>query len=242
MDDSGRYARIVRLIDELGGAASAPGVVGRLIQLCTTVVRSLPAAGAGVVLMSPGVPGGVVAASDPTSNRLLELQITLGEGPCLDAYESRRPVLEPDLPGAGQRRWPAYATALSEHGMRAVFAIPLQIGGARLGVMDIYRAESGPLPVQTLSDAFGFGEVAVGTLLDGQAAVPEGGIDADLADALAYRTEVYQAQGMVMVHLGVDLAEAIVRLRAHAFAQNRPLSEVSADVLAGRLRLERDDA
>ena len=51
--------------------------------------------------------------------------------------------------------------------------------------------------------------------------------------------EVYQAQGMVMVDLGVSLAEALVRLRAHAFVEGRPVGDVARDIVAGRLRLER---
>jgi hypothetical protein len=43
---------------------------------------------------------------------------------------------------------------------------------------------------------------------------------------------------MVMVDLGVGLAEALVRLRAHAFVEGRPLADVARDVVAGRLRLE----
>jgi AmiR/NasT family two-component response regulator len=50
--------------------------------------------------------------------------------------------------------------------------------------------------------------------------------------------EVYQAQGMVMVDLGVGLDEALVRLRGHAFVEGRPVAAVARDIVAGRLRLE----
>ena len=67
-------------------------------------------------------------------------------------------------------------------------------------------------------------------------------VDADAGvaplDMLTPALEVYQAQGMVMVDLGVGLAEALVRLRAHAFLEGRPLADVARDVVAGRLRLE----
>jgi len=49
---------------------------------------------------------------------------------------------------------------------------------------------------------------------------------------------VHQATGMISVQLEVSLAEALVRLRAHAYANDRPLNEVAADVVARRLRLE----
>lgn len=47
--------------------------------------------------------------------------------------------------------------------------------------------------------------------------------------------QLYQAQGMVQVQLGVSLADAMVRLRARAFAQDRPLHEVAADIVDRRL-------
>ena len=53
-----------------------------------------------------------------------------------------------------------------------------------------------------------------------------------------YRAEVHQASGMISVQLNVSLAEALVRLRAHAYAQERPIAEVAADVVARRLRFE----
>ena len=59
-------------------------------------------------------------------------------------------------------------------------------------------------------------------------------------DLLGAGFVLYQAQGMVMVQLGVRLGEAMARLRAHAFAENRPLGEVAADVVARRLALQAD--
>ena len=49
---------------------------------------------------------------------------------------------------------------------------------------------------------------------------------------------VYQAQGMVQVQLSVSLAEAMARLRAYAYADNRPLNEVAEDVVARRVIFE----
>lgn len=41
-----------------------------------------------------------------------------------------------------------------------------------------------------------------------------------------------------MVQLGVTIAEALVRLRAFAYAEGRPLVEVARDVVGGRLRFD----
>ena len=55
------------------------------------------------------------------------------------------------------------------------------------------------------------------------------------------RDEVYQAQGMVMVELGVTLEVALARMRAVAFADGISLQELAADIVAGRRSLRMDD-
>ena len=53
-----------------------------------------------------------------------------------------------------------------------------------------------------------------------------------------FRFVVHQASGMVAAQLEIGVGEALVRLRAYAFANDRSLSEVAEDVVARRLRLE----
>jgi hypothetical protein len=52
------------------------------------------------------------------------------------------------------------------------------------------------------------------------------------------RAEVSQATGMLVAQLEVEPAEALLRLRAHAYATGRAASEVARDILERRLRLE----
>ncbi len=243
MDDrAARMARAHRLIDdEPRRAQVAGGAASRLEQLCAVLTRAVPAAGVGLSLLTDDNPGGgTVAASDARSRVLEELQFTLGEGPGIDAYSLRRPVLEPDLVTHGARRWPGYAPAAQEHGIRAVFAFPVQVGAARAGALDVYRAESGSLSAAALIQAVTFADVAMELLVDGQARAGDGRASADLDDAMATRLEVYQAQGMVMVDLGVGIEEAMVRLQAHSYAEGRPIGDVAQDIVAGKLTLERD--
>ncbi|HET7822545.1 MAG TPA: GAF and ANTAR domain-containing protein [Ornithinibacter sp.] len=236
-----RMAHANRLIDdEPRRARGRRGHIGRLDRLCSVLTRVLPASGVGLSLLTDDNHGGTVAASDARSRNLEELQFTLGEGPCIDAYVSRRPVLEPDLDTHGARRWPGYALAAQEHGVHAVFAFPLQVGAARAGALDVYRAEAGSLSAEALTQAVTFADVAMGLLVDGQAQAGEHRASTDLDHALANRLEVYQAQGMVMVDLGVGIEEAMARLRAHAFAEGRSIGDVAQDIVAGKLVLDRD--
>ena len=243
MDErAARMARANRLIDdEPRRVQAAGGATSRLDRLCSALTRAMPAAGVALSLLTDDNPGGgTVAASDARSRMLEELQFTLGEGPAIDAYSLRRPVLVPDLVTHGLGRWPGYAPAAQEHGIQAVFAFPVQVGAARAGALDVYRAESGSLPADALTQAVTFADVAMELLVDGQAQVGDGGSSPDVDDAMATRLEVYQAQGMVMVDLGVGIEEAMVRLRAHSYGAGRPLGDVAQDIVAGKLTLERD--
>jgi hypothetical protein len=210
----------------------------RLGQLCRAAASTLPALGAAVTVMTAEGVQSVAVASDPRALGFEELQSSSGEGPCVDAFERRRPVLAPDLDRESVR-WPAYAPASLDLGVRAVFAFPLQIGAARLGVLDIYRGEPGALSAAAVREALTFAELALQILLDGQEAATDQPVEG-LEAAVESRAGLFQAQGMVMIQLGVSLAAAMSRLRAHAFAHDRRLADVARDVVARRLKLEPD--
>jgi hypothetical protein len=216
------------------------GTAGALRRLCSAAVKAIPAWGVGLSLMSDVGVRGVAAASDPASERIDELQFALGEGPCMDAFTLRRPVLEPDLTTAGALRWPLYAPAVHAEGVRATFAFPLQVGAARLGVLDLYREYPGTLTNEELGQALTFADVATTILLDGQEQARPGAAAAGLEGALEYRFELYQAQGMVMVQMDVSLVDAMVLLRAYAYAHDRDLAGVARDVVTRGLRLDED--
>jgi hypothetical protein len=212
---------------------------GSLERLCRAAARAMSASGVGLSVMTDDGAHGVVAGSDATSTLVEELQFTTGEGPCVDAVASGRPVLSADL-NQMMTRWPGYAPAAHGHGVRAVFAFPLQIGALRMGAMDVYCDRPGSLTGSAVDQALAFAEVAMLTVLDGQDRAPAGEPAAVLQDGLIARAELYQAQGMVSAQLGVDLVGAMIRLRAHAYAYDRPLIDIARDVLARRLDLKSD--
>lgn len=214
-----------------------PEVGGELQRLCRAATKDLPASGVGVSLLSTSGEVLTVAASERTSELVEELQFTLGEGPCLDAFASRRPVMIPDLAEAGQTSWAGYAPAAYEHGVRAVFAFPLQIGTARLGALDVYRDYVGALTSWTAARALSFADVAMQSMLDAQDDVRRGAVPES-----ANTFEVYQAQGMVTVQLGVSPDQALVRMRAYAYLHDRRLLDVAKDLIDRRLALEPDDS
>jgi hypothetical protein len=226
-----RFRELQSLLDQRGADMSA------LERLCVGSVGHLSATGAGVSVVGGAGDREIIFATDSVATQIEELQISLGEGPCIDAWASRLPVIEPDLSLTPLTRWPAFAPAARAAGAAAVIALPLQIGLSRVGAMDLYRDEPGGLSAADLTDAVALGAAVTQVLLrlepsDGWA--ESGEVGASLS------AEIYQAAGMITVQLEVDVTEALARLRAYAYAEERPLSEVARDVVARHLRLERD--
>ena len=225
---SGRVAEILTALWAAYPDGSA--LPAGLVHGCA---RALPVSGVGLALMTEGGPAGTVAATDGPALELEELQYTLGEGPCVDASRSGRPVLQPDLAATAPHRWPAFAGGALAAGVAAVFAFPLRVGAIRVGVLDLYRATPGPLSAEHLREALSYADAATMLLLHLQTRARSDGFAPDALAVLDDRAEVHQATGVVSVQAGVALAEAIVLLRARAYAEQRPVGDLARDVLAG---------
>jgi ANTAR domain/GAF domain len=199
-----------------------------LERLCAGAVSALPVDGAAISMTTGGTAGrDLVGASDAVTARLDDLQSTLGEGPCQDAARDGRAVLVGDLTGPAGLRWPMFTDAALAAGFRAVFAFPLQIGVIRLGTLALVRARPGGLERGALAHALIVADVAALTLIGMPVGDPEDASDLRSDVSSMYRAEIHQATGMLMAQLGVSAQEALVRLRAHAYARGQTADEVA---------------
>ena len=217
-------------------ARAGAGQPQRIADLC---VEMLDVTGAGISLVSDTGTRGVICATDDVAMRIEELQLTLGEGPCVDAINAGGPVLVPDLDDRqdlSSDRWPTFLAAVASAGVRAVFAFPLRIGVINLGAMDLYRDATGPLADKELGAALLAAEAA-GLALLSLRTTEDGGLIVD-EHLRSFQPQVHQATGMVMVQAGVTIEQAFLLLRARAFASGRSLFAVSADVVARRVRFD----
>ena len=169
-DDEMPTNRRQRILAEL---SSGPGA-GSSARLCEVSRDSLGVTGAGVMLMSGEVSAGSVCSSDDVSALIEDLQYMLGEGPCIDAYHHDQVVLEPDLANPQVPRWPAFSAEAVGAGVRSVFGFPMRVGAVRLGALNFYRDQVGPLSAEQHADAMVMAEVAAQWVLDAQATAEEG--------------------------------------------------------------------
>jgi hypothetical protein len=227
-----RRLRILeRLLDQSAGQVDSS-------QLCRTGAEVTGMSGAGIMLLSAEVLQGSLCSSNPVSERLQALQYELGEGPSIDAHVHDRPVLEPDLAAPAVTRWIAFTSKALDAGARAVFGFPMRVGAVRLGALTVYCDRPGGLSDDQHADALVMADVAAHAVLAMQAGAPMGQLAAELQAGADFHDVVHQATGMVAVQLGVSVAQALIRLRGHAFADDRTLDDVARDVVARVLRFD----
>jgi hypothetical protein len=238
--------------------AAAAGHRVAVADVCAVAVSAAGASGAWVAAATSRGPDFVMCVTDRVSEALAELHLVLGEGPCHDVPAAAAPVLAADLDDRESgRRWPAFAPGARGAGAAAVFAFPLMIGAIQAGVIGLYRSTPGPLSGAQFGDCLLLADTATVLLLDSLDGGDNPGADGNgngngngsgdgtgaggQSPGLAvHRVEIDQATGMLTVQLGVPTAQAFARLRAYAYAQDRRLADVAADIVGRRLRLDRD--
>ena len=181
-----------------------------------------------------------LCASDATAARIEDLCLTLGEGPGVDAHRHGMFVVEPDLAQPQQVRWPSFSPLAMAAGVSAaIFSFPLRVGAVHLGALTLYDVSPGPLSDNQHDDALAMADRrAQRRLLAAQAGAPVGALARSLELLASNRAEVHQASGMISVQLGLGVADALVRLRARAYADDRPLVDVAREVVERRLRFD----
>jgi hypothetical protein len=208
--------------------------VDRLLRGCC---RSTGLSGAGVTMLTVKGSREPFHATDATARVIEQLQLMLGEGPCVEATSRGAPVMVADIADdrdETSRRWPMFRVEALRAGIRAIFAFPMRVGAIDLGSVDMYRADPGGLSDRQVGKALlSVDRVAI-SILDqpGEYGPMEPGTVSDVL--------VHQAAGMVMVQANVSIEEALLRLRATAFAEGRALGELARDVVNGRRRLSEE--
>lgn len=224
------WAKLRNLASESGSAVT----VEHACIVCGEVLEAaeLPP------LAAKGGPVEPVFATDERSRELEDLQFTLGEGPALEVMDGGTLVVVTDMTGSeASLRWPMFAPEAIDRGVKSIIAVPIQAGAIKVGVVDCYRELAGLPSVNGQAEALVCAEAAITLAV---ADVDGPGL-AELIDLefTQHRAQVHQATGMVSVQLDIGLADALARLRAHAFAHGRRLSEVAEDVVLRRFAFGR---
>ena len=227
--------RRLRILARLVGSGAPELETKRLCEVCAEVTGMT---GAGIMLMSGDVPRGSVCTTNEVSALIEQLQYTLGEGPCVDAYHQDRPVLEPDLADPAR---PAGSPSPARPSRRACG--PCSASRSRWepsasAPSTCTATGRGRSPTTSTPTRWSWPTSPPRPSSCCRPNAPPGKLAAELEAGADFQYVVHQASGMVAAQLDVSVGQALIRLRAYAFGNDRPLAEVAEDVVARRLRFD----
>ncbi|SNT29044.1 GAF and ANTAR domain-containing protein [Rhodococcoides kyotonense] len=216
----------------------------RIVRITERCLTEVDVDGAAVaVLTDDAGERDLLHSTDEAAARIDELQFTTGEGPCLQAFLRGEPELHADI--GTSTVWPSFATELTtELNIHSVFAFPLLSGNAKLGVLELYRREPAPLTDEQYAAAerasAALGMAVVVELVTYARSIEEGTFRPSDGPFNLARTDVSIAVGILAATLRVAPEEASARLRARAFAESKPVSDLAHDIVHNQGSLDDD--
>lgn len=221
--------RSVELAASLSGIArtllAAQDVGDTLRRIVAETIRLIePAEHAGIDVVT-GHSIDAMAPSSTIAQRVDEIQVKAGQGPCLDALRQHQVFRTGNLPA--ETRWPRFAgRAYDETGVRSILGIRMWVEGDTLGALNIYS---------TAADAFDDYSQDVASVLAVHAAVAwtSARQQEQMEEALSTRDLIGQAKGMLMLTHGIDADEAFDLLRTASQRDNTKLRDLAQRIASG---------
>jgi GAF domain-containing protein len=205
---------------------SVEAMLGDVARLSAGVIR--PPAACGITLQRDHQPF-TAAATDPLAAHADELQYGEDQGPCLQSLRSGQVVSVPDL--TTEHRWGTYPARALSYGVRSSLSLPLTVDGDTRGALNLHA---------TVPGAFGDAERQRAELFAAQASAAltvvvrqtrQLELSAQLREALASRSVIDQAIGILMAQQHCDAELAFTLLRGASQHQNRKLRDVATEIV-----------
>ncbi|QHC61016.1 GAF and ANTAR domain-containing protein [Rathayibacter sp. VKM Ac-2760] len=204
-----------------------------IVWLLESFVRILPGEDAAVSVLGAPFDAQTLAATSHRAATLDEMQIDLGEGPAWDAHRTYRPT---ELHVDEERNfaaWPVFGLFAEAAGARTVLAVPMLVGTSSIGAVTLYSSASMRLDAQHLQLANRLSGTLAKAVAEQMMSLPADGTLA--RDSALSRREVHQAVGMVVSQMRLTPADALLMIRAYAFAEGISVRDVAALIITRAL-------
>lgn len=195
------------------------------LLLCTAFARTGRVEGVGASLLGGSTERYQLAATDPTFQAAAELQFSCWEGAGPDVVHTSTPVIVDDV-WAESARWPLTAPRAAALPMRALAVLPLIVHGTVVGLFSAYRSTPRRFTPNDLADLH--------KIRDAVAVVAMSRFDPTQVARLP-PSPISEAAGLLMERFGLDAADAVALLRAHAYTTENTVSALAARLIAGTL-------
>ena len=204
-----------------------------LRQVAELTVESVPGATSATVSVERRGRPSTAAATDQAAVSLDETQYRSGTGPCLEAWREQHVVRLDDAADAVDR-YPAFASAAQEHGLRSVMSLPLRSPAGGLGSLNVYGRRARAFVAAAGDDgevAPHLATVAAATVAHAAAAA----LGTQLQEAMRSRATIEQAKGILIAtspELGPE--DGFELLRQASQRENVKLREIAERIVERR--------
>ena len=217
-------------LTELASLMLATPTVTQLLdevaRLAADVVT--PAGSCGITLRTDNTPLTVVN-SDALAAHVDEVQYDQGEGPCLESLRTGQVVLVADV--TTEHRWGSYPAHALGYGVRSSLSLPLAVNGDVCGALNVYSGTAQAFGAEQRRKAEMFAIQASAVLTVALRQAKQAQLTDQLREALATRSGIDQALGILMAQQGCDPETAFSILRDTSQHQNRKLRHVAGDIV-----------
>jgi GAF domain-containing protein len=128
-------------------------------------------------------------------------------------------------------RWPSYVVRAIEVGVRSSLSLPLQVGDEVIGALNLYSRQPEAFDERLRQNLGIFVTQAAAALTMVLRQARQDQVSAQLEQALASRTTIDQAIGVLMAQQRCTADEAFALLRAHSQRNNRKIRDIAADIV-----------
>lgn len=200
---------------EMQAKADSQGTLQTIVNAAAEIVPGARWAGISLV---DGKRVVVKVPTDPIVAKLEDLQVELGDGPCLTALRDQQTVRIEDT--KSDTRWPQFAKQAMELGVRSVLSFQLSVRRSNLGALNVYGTEPG---------VFGDDSVETGRILAQHAAVAmaDSAAGVQFQTGLASRDIIGQAKGLLMQRDNLTGVQAFAMLTRASQEANMKLADVA---------------
>ncbi|TLH62108.1 hypothetical protein C1S81_05385 [Mycolicibacterium neoaurum] len=211
---------------ELARAVALQSVDDVLRDVTTAAIELIPEADtAGILLIGKDSTYESLATTSDLPNKLDELQVTFGEGPCMQAALDDIVVRTDDF--RNEPRWPKYSPAALEHGVRSGLSFKLYTANRTAGALNLFSFHPNVWTARAETTGLVLAAHAAAAILASRQSE-------ELESAVASRDRIGQAKGIIMERFKIDDVQAFALLRKLSQDSNTKLADIAEQVINTR--------
>ncbi|WP_347109470.1 GAF and ANTAR domain-containing protein [Paenarthrobacter sp. S56] len=170
-----------------------------------------------------------IAGSSDTAILLDGIEQSLDDGPCMEAVRTGVPVVLSDV--TADTRWPEFSHNLEAAGARSVLGVPLFLGEDASAGLNLFSEVTDNFSAEAVEEAVIFADMASQALRLALRIATADLLAQDLRAAMARRTVIDLASGVIMSQNRCSQEDAFALLLEASQNRNQKLHDVARDMI-----------